>query len=145
MIQLSPTMPPIKPSNLSWACIGDSDTTKIIFDVTVEAVKAASMSEWILCNSSDHLEPAAFSHFPKLSPIGPLLASNRLADQAGHFWQEDSTCLTWLDHQQPGSVIYIAFGSFTIFDQTQFEELALGLELTNRQFLWVVRPGIKDE
>nr|GEY43717.1 UDP-glycosyltransferase 83A1-like [Tanacetum cinerariifolium] len=81
----------------------------------------------------------------QLSPIGPLLASNRLAEQAGHFWQEDSTCLTWLDAQAPGSVIYIAFGSFTIFDQTQFEELALGLELTNRPFLWVVRPGITKE
>nr|XP_043634320.1 UDP-glycosyltransferase 83A1-like [Erigeron canadensis] len=145
MIQLSPSMPPIKPSNLSWACIGDLDTTKIIFDVTVQIVKAASLSEWILCNSSDHLESAAFSHFPQLTPIGPLLASNRLAEQAGHFWQEDSTCLTWLDHQEPCSVIYIAFGSYTIFDQTQFEELALGLELTNKPFLWVVRQGITKE
>ncbi|PWA73326.1 UDP-glucuronosyl/UDP-glucosyltransferase [Artemisia annua] len=136
MIHLSPSMPPIKPSNLTWACIGDLATTKIIFEVSTEAVKAATMAEWILCNSSDHLEPAAFTLFPQLSPIGPLLASNRLAEQAGHFWQEDSTCLTWLDTQAPGSVIYIAFGSFTIFDQTQFEELAIGLELTNRPFLW---------
>ncbi|GMI67012.1 hypothetical protein like AT3G02100 [Hibiscus trionum] len=39
-------------------------------------------------------------------------------------------------------VIYIAFGSFTVFDQIQFQELALGLELTNRPFLWVVREDI---
>nr|GEY43716.1 UDP-glycosyltransferase 83A1-like [Tanacetum cinerariifolium] len=145
MIHLSPSMPPINPSNLSWACIGDLATTKILFEVCTEGAKAATMAEWILCNSNDHLEPEAFTHFPQLSPIGPLLASNRLAEQAGHFWQEDSTCLTWLDTQAPGSVIYIAFGSFTIFDQTQFEELALGLELTNRPFLWVVRPGITKE
>ncbi|KAA8547920.1 hypothetical protein F0562_004349 [Nyssa sinensis] len=43
------------------------------------------------------------------------------------------------------SVIYVAFGSFTVFDQTQFQELALGLELANRPFLWVVRPDITDE
>lgn len=145
MIQLSPTMPPIKPKHLSWACVGDLATTKILFDLTVEVAKSTRMSEWMLCNSSEHLEPDTFSHFPQLSPIGPLLASNRLAEQAGHFWQEDSTCLTWLDTQPPNSVIYIAFGSFTIFDQTQFEELALGLELTNRPFLWVVRPGITKE
>ncbi|GKD85022.1 hypothetical protein Tco_1356176 [Tanacetum coccineum] len=82
MIHLSPSMPPVKPSNLSWACIGDVSTKKIIFDATIEVGKAATVAEWILCNSSDHLKPAAFTHFPQLSPIGPLLASNRLAEQA---------------------------------------------------------------
>ncbi|XP_076883311.1 UDP-glycosyltransferase 83A1-like [Bidens hawaiensis] len=76
---------------------------------------------------------------------GPLLASNRLADQAGHFWQEDFTCLKWLDQFPVCSVIYIAFGSFTIFDQKQFEELAFGLELSGKPFLWVVRPGMTKE
>ena len=38
-------------------------------------------------------------------------------------------------------MIYVAFGSYTIFDQTQFQELALGLELCNRPFLLVVRPN----
>ncbi|KAJ0667265.1 putative 7-deoxyloganetic acid glucosyltransferase [Helianthus annuus] len=77
--------------------------------------------------------------------FSPLLASNRLADQAGHFWQEDSTCLAWLDQQPVSSVIYVAFGSFTMLNQTQFEELAHGLELSNRPFLWVVRPGMTKE
>ncbi|OMO75763.1 UDP-glucuronosyl/UDP-glucosyltransferase [Corchorus olitorius] len=53
---------------------------------------------------------------------------------AGSFWPEDEICQKWLDQQPPGSVIYVAFGSFT--------ELALGLELSNRPFLWVVRPDI---
>ncbi|KAD6795966.1 hypothetical protein E3N88_06862 [Mikania micrantha] len=39
------------------------------------------------------------------------------------------------------SVIYVAFGSITLLDQAQFEELALGLELTKKSFLWVVRLG----
>nr|GEW57572.1 UDP-glycosyltransferase 83A1-like [Tanacetum cinerariifolium] len=34
---------------------------------------------------------------------------------------------------------------FTIFNQTQFQELALGLELSNRPFLWVVRLGMTKE
>ncbi|TVT97463.1 hypothetical protein EJB05_57284, partial [Eragrostis curvula] len=34
----------------------------------------------------------------------------------------------------------VVCNSFTIFDPHQFEELALGLELTGRPFLWVVRP-----
>ena len=40
-------------------------------------------------------------------------------------------------------VLYVTFGSFTHFDQNQFHELALGLDLTNRPFLWVVRQDNK--
>ncbi|KAJ0100630.1 hypothetical protein Patl1_21734 [Pistacia atlantica] len=77
-------------------------------------------------------------------PIGPLLASNRQVNSTRYFWQEDSACLEWLDQQQPNSVIYVAFGSFTVIDKIQFQELALGLELSNKPFLWVVRPDITD-
>ena len=51
--------------------------------------------------------------------------------------------MSWLDQQPHGSVLYVAFGSFTHFDQNQFNELALGLDLTNRPFLWVVRQDNK--
>ncbi|THG20321.1 hypothetical protein TEA_029456 [Camellia sinensis var. sinensis] len=57
---------------------------------------------------------------------------------------KDSTCLEWLDQQPANLVIYVAFGSFTVFDQIQFQEFALGLELTNKPFLWVVRPDLTD-
>ncbi|KAI3813255.1 hypothetical protein L1987_17975 [Smallanthus sonchifolius] len=145
IIQLSETIPPIKSGNLAWACFEDSATVEAFFQVVVQAVEASRLTEWFICNSSHELEAAAFNLFPNLLPIGPLLASNRLADQTGHFWQEDRACLEWLDQQPACSVIYIAFGSFTIFNQTQFEELALGLELSNRPFLWVVRPGMTKE
>ncbi|GJR56509.1 UDP-glycosyltransferase 83A1-like protein [Tanacetum coccineum] len=145
IIQLSETVPSIKPENLGWACFPDVATIEAAFQLVVEAEEASRMTDWFICNSTTELESAAFSLYPKLLPIGPLLASNRLADQTGHFWQEDSTCLAWLDQQPPSSVIYIAFGSFTIFNQTQFQELALGLELSNRRFLWVVRPGMTKE
>ncbi|KAE8665649.1 putative UDP-Glycosyltransferase superfamily protein [Hibiscus syriacus] len=72
----------------------------------------------------------------------PLPAYDRLGNLLGNFWPEDPTCLQWLDQQSPASVIYVAFGSFTVFDEIQFQELALGLELTNRPFLWVVREDI---
>nr|GEV29464.1 UDP-glycosyltransferase 83A1-like [Tanacetum cinerariifolium] len=145
MIQLSKSMPPIKPKNLVWACVGDLVTTESLFKFTTELVEASRLTKWFICNSATELEPAAFSLYPQLLPIGPLLASNRLANQVGHFWQEDSTCLTWLDQQPTCSVIYVAFGSYTIFDKTQFEELAIGLELSNRPFLWVVRLGMTKE
>ncbi|KAK9052478.1 hypothetical protein SSX86_029107 [Deinandra increscens subsp. villosa] len=114
-IQLSKTMPPIKPQNLGWAGFLDVATIEAFFQNPVSATVANRPS------------------------------ARKQREQSGHFWQEDPTCLTWLDQQQPCSVVYIAFGSFTIFNKTQFEELALGLELSNKPFLWVVRPGMTKE
>lgn len=98
----------------------------------------------LICNSIHNLEPGAFDIAPQVIPIGPLLASNRLTSSAGHLWKPEPDCLEWLDQQPIRSVIYIAFGSVTMFNRAQFQELALGLEKADRPFLWVVRPGISS-
>ncbi|KAK6928108.1 hypothetical protein RJ641_006699, partial [Dillenia turbinata] len=100
--------------------------------------------DWLICNSSYDFEPAALSLAPKILPIGPRLASNPLGNPSGYFWPEDSTCLKWLDQQPPSSLIYVAFGSFTVFNSTQFQELALGLELSNGPILWVLSSVEKN-
>ena len=145
VIQLSPTMPFMSTENFPWTCFGDLTAQKTILNLSLRNNKAIEVAHWMISNSSYELEPAAFALFPNIVPIGPLLASNRLGKSAGHFWPEDSTCLEWLDQQPAHSVIYVAFGSFTIFDRIQLQELALGLELTNQPFLWVVRPDMTDK
>ncbi|KAI8534098.1 hypothetical protein RHMOL_Rhmol10G0062000 [Rhododendron molle] len=145
MIQLSPAMPSMNTENFPWMCFQDENTKNILFDLNTRTLKAVKFADRLICNSSYELEPAAFSLFPNFLAIGPLLASNRLGKSIGHFWPEDSTCLEWLDQHPAQSVIYVAFGSFTVFDQIQFQELAIGLEQTNRPFLWVVRPDIIEK
>ncbi|KAF5457660.1 hypothetical protein F2P56_021746 [Juglans regia] len=120
---------------------GDLDTLKIIFEYSARNLKAMEKTEWWLCNSAYELEPDEFAKVPRLLPIGPNLAEISGSSRA-QFFQEDSSCLEWLDQQPPCSVIYVAFGSVATFEPTQFQELALGLDLTNRPFLWVVRPNI---
>ncbi|KZV43372.1 hypothetical protein F511_21964 [Dorcoceras hygrometricum] len=140
VIELSPSMPGINSMNLPWANIGDFSTQKILFETMKHNINLINLAETVICNTSHELESAALAYVPNFSAIGPLLASNRLGSTAGHLWPpEDSACMDWLDQQPPRSVIYVAFGSFTVFEQTQFQELALGLERTNRSFLWVVR------
>ncbi|XP_052196131.1 UDP-glycosyltransferase 83A1-like isoform X1 [Diospyros lotus] len=145
MVQLSPTMPAISTAHFPWACIEGLTAQKKIYELFRRNNKAAEGLDWLVCNSIYELESAVFELFPSILPLGPLLANNRLGNSGGYFWQEDSTCLEWFDQQEANSVIYIAFGSSTVLDQTQFQELARGLEQTNRPFLWVVRPNITEE
>ncbi|XP_049381902.1 UDP-glycosyltransferase 83A1-like [Solanum stenotomum] len=141
-IKLSPNMPMMNPSDFTWATFPDPAMRKMIMDLVADNNERVKFADWIICNSAKELEPGAFAMFPQVSPIGPLLASNRLGSSAGSFWPEDSNCLKWLDQQPHNSVIYVAFGSFTILDLTQFQELALGLESSKRRFLWVVREDL---
>ncbi|KAK7295446.1 hypothetical protein RJT34_18355 [Clitoria ternatea] len=139
--QILPGMPIMDTADIPW-CIGDSTSMKIIFDYVVRLVQWSHLTDWRLCNTTSDLEPEALSLCPKILPIGPLMESDDNLRSLGQFWEEDLSCLSWLDQQPPCSVIYIAFGSFTVFDPLQFKELALGLELTNKSFLWVVREDI---
>ncbi|KAI3452225.1 hypothetical protein Pfo_008890 [Paulownia fortunei] len=145
VIQLSPDMPAMSTLSFAWTCIGDLTTQKIMFHSISQNNESAKLADWILCNSSYDLEPGALTLVPNCLPVGPLLASNRLGKSAGCFWPEDSASLAWLDQQPANSTVYVAFGSFTVFYQTQFQELALGLELTNRPFLWVVRQDMTQD
>ncbi|KAK1570674.1 hypothetical protein Q3G72_005595 [Acer saccharum] len=109
---------------------------KLFFEYAYTKNKSLQLANWALCNSTYELEHATFDTEPKIRPIGPLLASN---NSLGNLRPEELTCLKWLDQQPPDSVIYVAFGTTAFLDQTKFQELAMGLELTNRPFLWVVR------
>ncbi|KAG8384627.1 hypothetical protein BUALT_Bualt04G0137600 [Buddleja alternifolia] len=145
LIQLSPSMPEMSTQNFAWSCFPDLTMQKLIFQAILVNNKLAELAQYLICNSSHDLEPGALDFLPNSLPIGPLLASNRLGKPSGHFWPEDSSCLEWLDQQPISSVIYVAFGSFTVFNEVQFQELASGLELTNRPFLWVVRQDITQD
>ncbi|XP_065855438.1 UDP-glycosyltransferase 83A1-like [Euphorbia lathyris] len=144
ILELSPRIPPFDTQNFPWNSFGDSNSQKkTMFKYLKKTLEDSLQTEWILCNSAFLLEHGSFSLSPTLSPIGPLMTPiSPNQNSAAQFWKEDPTCLKWLDQQPHQSVIYVAFGSFTIFDQTQFEQLALALQLTNKPFLWVVRPEI---
>ncbi|CDP14398.1 unnamed protein product [Coffea canephora] len=145
MVQLSPTILAMDSAHFVWACIGDPTTQGIIFYVILKNIRTLKLADWIICNSSNELETSVFNSYPEMLPIGPLLSSNRLGKLVGSYGPKDLDCLVWLDKQPVQSVIYVAFGSITVFDQTQFQELALGLERTNMPFLWVVRRNLTAE
>ncbi|XP_010936390.1 UDP-glycosyltransferase 83A1 [Elaeis guineensis] len=145
MFQLDADMPPMNSNHLVWTCFSDPELRPKLFNYTVNSIRAVKIAEHIICNSFKEIELPAFTYAPNIIPVGPLLTGERFGKPIGHFWPEDATCMAWLDEQPANSVIYVAFGSFTIFNQIQFQELALGLELSGRTFLWVVRLDLTSE
>ncbi|KAI7736953.1 hypothetical protein M8C21_019216 [Ambrosia artemisiifolia] len=83
-------MPVINPAHFSWVYIGDRSpkTQNNLFDLIVKANEFVKLADRIICNSAYELKPATFTTLPDVLPMGPLLASNRLAEQTGHFWKE---------------------------------------------------------
>lgn len=145
MIQLTP---PIDSTEIPWVSLGsNTERRRVNIQRVINTNQLMSLAEAIICNTSGEVEPEALALLPNALPIGPLVAP--MSKLSGNFWTEDLTCLTWLDKQAPGSVVYVAFGSSTVFDATRFHELANGLVLSGRPFLWVVRAnftkGIKEE
>lgn len=58
------------------------------------------------------------------------------------FWEEDVSCLDWLDKQHEGSVLYISFGSWVSpIGEGKVNSLALTLEALGRPFVWVLGPA----
>ncbi|KAI4352474.1 hypothetical protein L6164_006724 [Bauhinia variegata] len=142
--QLYPDMPIMHTDQIWWSNIGDLESQKVVFQHNKGFLQILNSTEWWLCNSTYELEPRPLSFLPKLIPIGPFMECSHGTRTLGQLWEEDLSCLGWLDQQPPCSVIYVAFGSFTLFNSHQFKKLALGLELSNRPFLWVVRSDVNS-
>ncbi|GAU19891.1 hypothetical protein TSUD_94960 [Trifolium subterraneum] len=53
-------------------------------------------------------------------------------------------CLKWLDMKKSNSVVYICFGSIANFSNSQLQEIAIGLEASGQNFIWVVPKSDED-
>ncbi|EYU36667.1 hypothetical protein ABFS82_14G289200 [Erythranthe guttata] len=108
--------------------------------------------DWIFFNTFDNLEYEVVDWMAKLWPIktvGPTFAllqkDEKLSDNKSHmislFEPNTTTCKEWLDSKETASVVYVSFGSIASLRKEQMEELANGLIMSNRHFLWVVRAS----
>ncbi|XP_051137756.1 UDP-glycosyltransferase 72B1-like [Andrographis paniculata] len=111
------------------------------FQVIVAMCRKFRLAEGILVNSFPDMEPDAFRFFaepggsgpvPPVYPVGPLVRAG-----SGNGGDDDRECLEWLDKQDDGSVVYVAFGSGGTLSTVQLKELARGLEMSGRRFILV--------
>lgn len=96
------------------------------------AFKSCREMEGVYC---DFLEKKFKKPIFLAGPVVPKAPSSSL----------DKTCANWLGRFKANSVIYCAFGSEARLSKDQFQELLLGLELTELPFFVSLKPPIGYE
>ncbi|KAJ0983002.1 hypothetical protein J5N97_011257 [Dioscorea zingiberensis] len=72
---------------------------------------------------------------PPIYPIGPVISLQNPSNEE----KEQHETIKWLDGQDPGSVVFLCFGSMGTFTVSQVKEIAHGVERSGHRFLWSLR------
>ncbi|KAF3432917.1 hypothetical protein FNV43_RR24019 [Rhamnella rubrinervis] len=134
-----PGVPPIPSLDMPKPILDrDDEVYQNFLDSSIYLAKSSG----IITNTFEYLEPRAVkgvsdgscvpdSSTPPIYCIGPLVAPSAV--------DRVPECLTWLDTQPKGSVVFLCFGSLGLFTMEQLKEIAVGLERSGQRFLWVAR------
>ncbi|EEF46520.1 UDP-glucosyltransferase, putative [Ricinus communis] len=117
--------------------------------------RAADLASFgVVINSFEELEPEYVEEYKKVrggkvSCVGPVSLCNKdildKAQRGNDASIAEHECLKWLDSQEPGSVVYVCLGSLCNVPPSQLVELGLGLEESEKPFLWVIRRNEKSK
>ncbi|KAJ6798271.1 UDP-glycosyltransferase 73C6-like [Iris pallida] len=94
---------------------------------------------------ADYVELYAEATGKAVLPVGPLSlcnkdAASRAARGKASSVDEDEVS-RWLDGMEPGSVLFVSFGSLVRTQPLQVIEIGRGLESSGRPFIWVIKEA----
>ncbi|BAT99441.1 hypothetical protein LR48_Vigan284s000400 [Vigna angularis] len=127
------------------------------FESYADRSRQSLAADAVILNSFEDLEGPVLSqirhNFSKVYTVGPLhhhlnmrKAESNKGKEIPRFknsiFQVDRSCMTWLDAQPDGSVMYVSFGSSTIMNKEDLMEIWHGLVNSKKRFLWVKLPDI---
>ncbi|KAJ6926205.1 hypothetical protein NC651_010594 [Populus alba x Populus x berolinensis] len=147
-----PGVPPIPSSDMPIPVLHRDDKS---YENFLDSSRSFPESAGIVVNTFESLEARAVktlseglcvpnNRTPPIYCIGPLIATAGPKDDAGTRNGTTLECLTWLDSQPVGSVVFLCFGSLGLFSKEQLREIAFGLDRSGHRFLWVVRNPPSD-
>ncbi|KAL2227664.1 beta-D-glucosyl crocetin beta-1,6-glucosyltransferase-like [Sesamum indicum] len=102
-------------------------------------------TELLLIKSSKEIEGKYIDYLSQLTerkivPVGPLVSADRGPDD------ENSDLMEWLGKKSEFSTVFVSFGSEYFLKTEEIEEIAYALELSDVNFVWVVRfPGDEEK
>ncbi|KAG6393507.1 hypothetical protein SASPL_147750 [Salvia splendens] len=128
------------------------DVNDPIIQLVIEEASHIPLAQGLIFNTFHHLEAPILSQMLTISPniyaVGPLHAHLKSRLPGGEhsiasdsIWEEDKTCISWLDKQPSKSVIYVSIGSLAVMTRDQLYEIWHGLVDSGSRFLWARRPG----
>lgn len=107
----------------------------------------------VVANTFEELEPEYLKEYIKVKGkkvwcVGPVSLCNKeeldKAERGNKASIDEDRCTKWLDSQELNSVLYVCLGSLSRLATAQLIELGIGLEASNRPFVWVIR-SVSDE
>ncbi|CAH1434385.1 unnamed protein product [Lactuca virosa] len=132
--------------------IRTTDINDIMLNYLMTEAETLPRGSAVVLNTFDALEQDSVNPILAMNPrtftIGPLhlmqehVHDERLKQIGSNLWKEDVSCINWLDTKDPGSVVFVNFGSITVMTKEQLTEFGWGLANSKKDFLWVTRPDI---
>ncbi|KAI5314672.1 hypothetical protein L3X38_043848 [Prunus dulcis] len=133
----------------------EKNSESIMTKLFKESRESEERSYGIIVNSFYELEPDFADHYRnvfgrKAWHIGPVSLCNKAAEDKTEIRGMEASldeheCLNWLNSKKPNSIVYICFGSQTNFADVELLEIALGLEASGQEFIWVVKKEKKEK
>ncbi|MED6190315.1 hypothetical protein PIB30_104702 [Stylosanthes scabra] len=139
--------PIIRTEDLPWL-IGTVEAKKGRFKFWRRSMERSRKLKWLLVNTFPDESRDGDAGVIPISPIiiinssGPGRQQHR--KKMISLWEEDRSCMEWLERQEERSVVYVSFGSWVSsspIGEARVRSLALALEATGRPFLWVLRSS----
>ncbi|XWS54772.1 hypothetical protein CRYUN_Cryun10bG0118000 [Craigia yunnanensis] len=128
---------------------------KIDFTKMVKEAKESELKSYgIVVNSFYEHEDTYADYYRnvlgrKAWHIGPVLLCNRATEDKAERGKksviDEHECLKWLDSKKANSIVYLCFGSMANFTSAQLREIAMALEASEQQFIWIVRKQKNNE
>ncbi|KAF2321082.1 hypothetical protein GH714_033705 [Hevea brasiliensis] len=125
-----------------------------VFSRLLGSAKKEERSYGMIVNSFYELESSYADYYRKVLGrkawhIGPVSLCNRNFEEKAQRGRAASIseheCVKWLDAKKFNSVIYVCFGTVTKFSDSQLHEIAIGLEASGQDFIWVVRKDKNEK
>ncbi|KAH7841192.1 hypothetical protein Vadar_026852 [Vaccinium darrowii] len=91
----------------------------------------------VLIKSFKQVEGKYINYLSKL--LGKKVVPVPLVQDCAANGGEDLGIIEWLDKKEKSSTVFVSFGTEYYLSESEMEEIALGLELSGVNFLWVLR------
>ncbi|KAK4340214.1 hypothetical protein RND71_041676 [Anisodus tanguticus] len=127
-----------------------SDSDTFVVPNLPHQIKESGLKGYgIIFNSFYELEQDYVEHYTKVLgrkswAIGPSFVVEDKTESRKKSSIDKHDCMKWLDSKKSSSIVYICFRSIANFTASQMCELAMGIEDSGQDFIWVVRTDNED-